>query len=51
MAPICIIAGVVLLGILTLLRRKRIPAAPPRASDAPSFASAVMFVLVAMSLF
>lgn len=53
-APICIIAGVVLLWYLTLLRRKRIQQEDPtaRRSDAAILCEwAVMFVLVAMSLF
>jgi hypothetical protein len=52
-APICIIVGVVLLWYLTLLRRSRLHAANPTPrSDAAVLSEwAVMFVLVAMSLF
>jgi len=52
-APICIIVGVVLLWYLTLLRRSRLHAENPTPrSDAAVLSEwAVMFVLVAMSLF
>ena len=50
MAPICVIVGVVLLWYLILLRRNRIQQI--RRSDAAILSEwAVMFVLVAMSLF
>jgi hypothetical protein len=52
-APICIIVGIVLLWYLTLLRRSRLHAEnpTPRSDAAVLCEWAVMFILVAMSLF